>query len=393
MKRFCLVIFGTLVTFGLLVNCGGGGGSGSYDGPLVVVSQGIDLVTYKVPSSGVIKEADRASLAGSVLPQHAIFGITKYPSEKVLYTGSLNECGNETNACWGNGRIDRFTYDDNGILNYDGMAFYYGSGSGPSCANVDWGYPGQEGACAPTTITFSPDGTRAYVDDDYDDVVQIFSVNADGDFTFLWEGSGTSYNGLTASPSGDYLYNGSAVLELSGDTALDPIDFDGEGNATEIASVGGTDMLVTTLSNEELAAYTLTNESTPAIIATIGISEISSVHGPGPAVYQDHTSDLSQFVVVGNESVASVGFDGSTFTLLDQVADADTTNDYIYRSVVVTDDGYALVTWFNTTWDNDTGPYPGGVDVYEIAADGALTKIDSIATTDRVGRASLALRK
>lgn len=378
-----------VVGLGMLTACGGGGGSSA----LVVASEGIDLVSYSVSSNGNVTEIDRASLPSpGLLAQHAIFGITKYPSKKVLYVGSLNECGSGSNACWGNGRIDRFTYSDSGNLSYDGMAFYYGSGSGPACADISSGNPGQDGYCAPTTVAFSSDGSRAYVDDDNDDVVQIFSVDGNGDFTFLWEGSSTSYNGLTVSPNDNYLYNGESVTTLTGDTAA--VTSSGqEGNATEIAAMAGTNMLISTLGNDELAVYTLADESAPAKVDTLMIPVISTDTGPGPAVYQDATSDLSKFVVVGDESVSSVGFDGSTLSLLDQVADADTTTQYIYRSVAVTDNGYALVSWFNKTWDNATGPYPGGLNVYEVAGDGTLTMIDTIGVTDGVGRASLTLRK
>jgi hypothetical protein len=338
---------------------------------------------YDVESDGTVTELDSAALPSSgLLSQHAIFGVTKHPTEKWLYTSSLNECSNWGDACWGNARIDRFTYNAAGEITYDGLAFNYDTGSGPECADEDWGIPGQVGSCAPTTTAFSSDGSRLYADDDDYDVVQIFSVDgATGDLTFLWESpfGYTFYNGLAVSPSDGYLYNGSAVIELVGDTALAPVGTP-VGNATEIVTdTGGDNLLVTTGSNEDLAIYDLTDESAPSLIDEITLADAPVVNfvSGGSARFQASSSDLSTFIVVGAESIATVEFDGATLTLLDQVFDADDTLDVINRGVAITSDGkYALVAWF-IPYDEVGDPLlTGGMTVYGIAVDGTLSVMD-----------------
>jgi hypothetical protein len=284
---------------------------------------------------------------------------------------------------WGNARIDRFIYDAAGQISYDGLAFNYDAGSGPECADEDSGVPGQVGYCAPTTIAFSSDGSRLYADDDNDDIVQIFSVDgASGDLTFLWEGSETYYHGLAVSPSDGYLYNGGRVIELVGDTALDPGE-GSEGNATEVVTdTGGDDLLVTTELNYALTIYDLGDESAPAWIDEIALDDAPVVNfvNSGSARFQASSSDLSTFVVVGTESVASLEFDGESLTLLDQVFDADDSLDVINRGVATTSDGqYALVAWFIPYDESEEPLLTGGITVYGIdAVDGTLSVTDTM---------------
>ena len=155
------------------------------------------------------------------------------------------------------------------------------------------------------------------------------------------------------------------------------------GNATEIVTTtGAVDLMVTTLNNDTLTIFDLVDQSAPAQIATLLLADAPVVNcvNNNPAVFQASSADLSTFVVVGAESVATVGFDGASLTLLDQVFDADDAIDVINRGVAVTSDGeYALVTSF-MPYDAVCDPLlTGKLDVYGIATDGTLTLMDSTA--------------
>lgn len=379
-----LVIFSIT---GLFIACGGGGSTPvtddevtRYEGEMFAVSAGTTLKMYGIDSGGDVSELSSVALPPEgLLSIHGIFDIKKHPSQPWLYVTSLNECSDGEIGCWGNARIDRFSYNAFGVLQYEGLAFNYTTDSGPDCVNTDWGYTGQIGACAPTTIAFSADGTRLYADDDELDGVQIFGVGSSGNLTFIWEGANTNRNGLAVSPSGTHLYNGSNVIELTSDTASDIVEGTG-GNATEIVTNSeGANLMVTTQftrATNELAIYDLADQAAPSLIDSLVLDDapvIEFVNG-GSARFQASSNNLSQFVVVGVESVATISFDGSTFTLQNQLFDTDDTIDVINRSVAVTNSGgRALVSWFKP-YDAAGDPLlTGGLTLYSIAADGTLT--------------------
>jgi len=156
-------------TLFLLAACGDNNSSifnfSSSSSQLVAVAAGTSIIMYGLDDLGDAAELGSASLPDDLAENHAIFGLVKHPTEAVIYASSL------IHKDWGEARIDMFSYDASGNVTYEGQAFDYSEGSGPSCA------VGVDDSCAPTTMVFSADGSRLYVDDDNDDVVQIFSVD------------------------------------------------------------------------------------------------------------------------------------------------------------------------------------------------------------------------
>src|SRR5690606_4931490 len=125
--------------------------------------------------------------ATGLLDGQQIFNVIAHPSQPWLYTASMNECQEQASWCWGNARIDRFVVGANSIT-HAGAAFVHDASQVDiPCAQyaVDPAFVGQVGYCAPVGMAFNTDATRLYVDDDEDDVVHIFSVNAAGNLTFL----------------------------------------------------------------------------------------------------------------------------------------------------------------------------------------------------------------
>jgi len=100
----------------------------NYGGVLSIVGAGTDVVLMGMNASGMLEERGRASLTEQLTDyntNHVIFSITKHPQKDMVFVTSSNECANglsDTDACFGNARIDRFTYDANGIT-YDGLAY------------------------------------------------------------------------------------------------------------------------------------------------------------------------------------------------------------------------------------------------------------------------------
>ena len=359
----------------------GGGGDVLTDGRSVV-SVGTVMSLGGVTVGGDIVEIDSSELPtvvlGGFLPEHTIFSITKHPTENWLYVTSMNECNLGNNACWGNARIDRFSYTRLGIAHED-IVFQYLFGSGPACADEDLGFDGQTGACAPTSTAFSADGLRLYVNDDRDDNVQIFRVHAiTGALTYLSEGATTFLQGLAVSPDGNYLYNGSHVIQVIADVATDLLP-GAKGNATEVVTNAlAENLLATTQSNMTLAIYNLIDQAAPALIHSIGIPNQQGCDLCGAARFQDSPDDLGMFIVVGANSVATVSFDGTTLTLLDQVFDTNPL-DVMNRGVEISEDGtYAGVTWFIPFDEDGNRLMTGGVTVYGIAPDGTLTELGSV---------------
>ncbi len=371
------LVFGAFVLF-FLSGCGDDDNHNGITNK-VLVGDGTTLILYSVQPDGSL-----AALSSAAVPEPAegqeIYGIVKYPTQPWIYVTSMIDYSN------GNGRIDRFLLDGD-TLTYDGAAFIFTDDSGPVAGM----------SCVPTTLAFNSDGTRAYIDEDRLDVVDIFSVDAAGDFSFLWEGAGTSMNGLIVSPDDDKLYNGSNVIDLDGDTAAVSVPGPG-GNANEIVTDDtGTNFMAAVLYTNELAIYGLADQSAPNLIAGIELEEASYelAFDGGPAMYQDSSADLSVFTVVGAETVATFSFDGATFTLLDQYfnnhTDYNVTPQVMNRGVAMTADGTrAVVAWLRPSDENDDPLFDGGITVYAIDAEGTLTAVHTITSTSPV-RAVLSL--
>ena len=332
----------------------GAGGMGGSAGPeaRVIVAHG-RMVRLLDVSGGTIVEVDSAEIpAAGLLAGHQIFGAVQQAGQQRIYVGSSNDCSADIDWCWGNGRIDRFTFTKTDI-SYDGLAYEMNDAAfqadGISCAQGDevfTDYPGQEGSCAPRGFAFSSDGTRFYVQEDANDIVEIFSVDAGtGDLSFIAEGGSTQLHGLAAHPNGTYLYNGTYILNITGDTVVQ-VASDFGGNDTEVVlstgSVATTDLLVTTIDTLELVLYDLTDPVSPVEVDTIGfLSDF-------PVRAQAHNVDYSRFVLVGKDEVRTVSFDGSTLALEDELI-ATGMNPVQNREVAVTgDDGeLAVVVYFS----------------------------------------------
>jgi hypothetical protein len=169
--------------------CGGSGGDKPYEGEMFVVSSGRSLHLFGIVE-GQTTELSAAELPSEgLLDGHGIFGIIRHPSEPWFYTTSFNDCRDNDYWCWGNARIDRFLVEKATITHLDQVFAYDASVELSTCAQEDWGYDGQVGACAPVNGVFSVDGTRLFMNDDSDDVFQIFSVDAStGALDMLFEG-------------------------------------------------------------------------------------------------------------------------------------------------------------------------------------------------------------
>ncbi len=376
---------------------GGMGGMGGTPGPeaRVIVAHGRTVRLLDVSGSTIVEVASAEIPAAGLLAGHQIFGAIQQAGQQRIYVGSANDCSNGDDWCWGNGRIDRFTFTKTGIA-YDGLAYEMNDAAfqadGISCAEGDevaTGYTGQEGECAPGGLAFSPDGTRFYVDDDELDGVEIFSVDAGtGDLSFISEGGDTSVHGLGAHPNGTYLYNATNIYDITGDMVVQLADTSG-GNDTEVVlaadSVATTDLLVTTSNTDGLAIYDLTDPVSPVEIDTIDFMSDYPVRA------QAHNADYSRFVVVGKDEVRTVSFDGTTLTLEDEVI-AVVVDPIQNRDVAVTgDDGeLAVVVYFG---GGDGDPVEaGGAVLYGInAADGALTELDTASYASGPGRVALSV--
>ena len=488
-----------------------------YSGQLVITPSGTDLLLLGIDGAGALSERGRASLDGLTHynTNHHIFSVTKHPLENTVYVTSFNECGSgyrDTDGCWGNGRIDRFSYDANSI-NYEGIAYlaqfplriyppsfdestselsmdfvnqsaenveietveltifketdpstidsacngetlapgdsctvvitntkrpvadelivttaeqkyrtrtdlrsdeddveYYivyqlsvdGAGgeesravlTHPTCFNEGWSV-NQAGYCATTAMTFSEDGTRAFVNEDGDDVALSFSVNTDGNLTFLAQSSSSSsvsLQGIAVHPDNSVLYNGSNSYTVT-DDAIIQHEWEGEdiegGNATEVVrNSSGKSRLISTLSNEALGIYDIeTNPLTPRLISSVDISDLTD----DSIRFQDHSDDLGIIAVVGPSSLSTWSYDGATLTNLDtldtEVEFTDCKDDCDYqvmsRGVQVTGDGsWAVVSTFVNVWDDEslaTVPYLGSTAVYSIdATTGELLEVSKL---------------
>lgn len=149
-----------------------------FGGQLAVAADGVDLVLVGLADDGSLTELDRASLSGEILHynrNHTIFGITRVPSTQTLYVSSMNECGalpGDQDGCWGNARIDRFTYDASS-LTWEGLAYL----AQPHLRLTD---PTYDGTADTVTVTLLNQG---------DVVVNVTTATADSAFTTTCDGA------------------------------------------------------------------------------------------------------------------------------------------------------------------------------------------------------------
>lgn len=376
---------------------GGAAGEGGAGGtpvpvPRVIVSSGRTVRLLDV-TGGELTEVDSAEIPGAgLLLGHQIFGAIQQAGQQRIYVGSANDASTCDDWCWGNGRIDRFTYTRDSIT-HDGIAYNMNNQAflddGISCASGtedDTGFTGQEGFCAPGGLAFSADGTRFYIDDDELDGVEIFSVNpTTGDLSFIAEGGSTSINGLAANPNGTYLYNGTNVLSIAMDMVTDIEGNDG-GNATEFVASGTgvatTDLLITTLDNDTLGAFDLTDPMSPSEVDT-------TTYNSNEVRFQAHTGDLSRFVVIGRNAVRTVAFDGAEFTDEDEII-AMGMDPVQNRGVAISGENeeYAVVAFFGGGEGDDV--IAGGATLYSINTDtGELTSVDEESYAEGASRVVL----
>lgn len=349
-------------------------------GPAVrlLAGEGVTLYLARIDSNQTI-EIDSASIPSTVdeelKTRHTIFSAIKHPTRPWVYTTSF------IHYDWGNGRIDRFNISSDSI-DYAGMVFKYddsgtasSDGQPASCASPE-DESGFYGGCAPVSAVFSADGTRLYIQDDNDDLVQVFAVNlTSGALTFIGEGDNTSLHGLAKHPTLPYLYNGSTTYDVTGDDVVTLVSGD-DGNDTTFYSAAAGDFLYSTVGTSGLAVYGLTDPQAPGLVESI---EIGSNQARAVAMNAEH----NRLVTVGRNTVATVGFDGETMTELDRVTLAEGFN-VENREVALTPDGqHAFVAWFRS--DDTPSGWSGGFSLYGIAADGSLTSLETV-TTEGIGR-------
>lgn len=333
-----------------------------------VISEGRTLHLVRIESGAILEVASASIPAAGLLDGHQIFNVIAHPSQPWLYTASMNECQDADFWCWGNARIDRFVVSANAIT-HAGAAFVHDASKVDiPCTQyaVDPAFVGQVGYCAPVGMAFNAGASRLYVDDDEDDVLHIFAVNAAGNLTFLHEGANTEAHGLALDPTETYVYNGTNVISVAGDVATDV--FDGmAGNATTLVSLAGGPGLVTTQWTEGVAVYDLNDPEVPALVDLYAFGSGNNARDlafdPG----------LNRILTVGRDVVHTLSFDGATLSLDDTYAPpgAEVTE---YRDVARVAGGMALTAWFV----NDAGAISGGADLFSVATDGTLALLDSV---------------
>jgi hypothetical protein len=358
----------------------------------LVITSGLTVALYQMDGSTPVEVGSASIPDDGLLDGHAIFGVVRHPEGSWLYVLSLNGPATEwlgtEDWWWGNARIDRFAVSRNGV-EYAGLAFAYNPDTHDSatiarCSADNW-YPGQVGGCAPVNGIFSYDGARFYIVDDNDDVLHIFQVeDGSGDLTLLWEGGQATYmHGMALHPTEPYLYRGSTVFELLSDDTADRLFQGDEGNYTTYVSrdpADGPDLLFSTYNTNQIGAWSLAD---PEIPVTIDLLEIGTHQARALAV----TESLERAVTVGRNSVATVAFNGDSFTLEEQFEiEREPGDEHIEnRSVaLLSNDTYAAVAWFTRTDTNLSG-FTGGVTIYEISTLGEITALQTL-ELDRASR-------
>lgn len=372
----------------LLSACGDSSNKDNSDGNVttsrdfVAVSSGSSIFIYEMDDAGNALQISSASIPDTnneLSDKHTIFGLVTHPTKPIIYASSLID------RSWGDARIDKFSYDSDGLISYQGNAFTYVGDNVMDCQEYDSNADEYTETCAPTTLHFSSDASQLYVNEGNHLQVQVFAVDeTTGDLTFSAEGADTYTHGLAISPDNNYLYNGLNIIELSDDVPLS-INYSPTigGNATIFTEgTNGENLLVTTLNNNFLAVYQLTTATTFEKIDLLNLD----LNG---AFYQDCTNDLSRFIVVGKEIITSVAFDGTTFSIQDQLIDEDITKEIMNRSVMLSEDGNsAMLASFYT---NEDKVRVGQVSTYLIDEAGKLSLNQTI-DFDKATRAILPIR-
>ena len=196
-------------------------------------------------------------------------------------------------------------------------------------------------------------------------------------------------HGLAAHPNGTYLYNGTNIVNITGDMVMQVANSLG-GNDTEVvlaaSSVASTDLLVTAIDNLELAIYDLTNPESPVEVDTIEF-----LNNDAPVRAQAHNDDYSRFVLVGKDEVRTVSFDGTTLALEDELI-ATGKSPVQNREVAVTGDDSELAVVVYFRGGNMNPIALGGAVLYRIdIVSGALTELDTESYASGPGRVALSV--
>jgi len=380
---------------------GGGGGSGGVAGSggsggdgasveLVIVAHGRTARLLDV-TGGTIQELSSAEIPSpGLLDGHQILSASVEPGRQRIFVGSANDCSarNDVGWCHGNGRIDRFTYTQTSIT-YDGLAYEMNDAAfqadGIACAEgteADTGYLGQEGTCAPVGLAMSPDGSRLYTLERGSNDVGLFAVDpSSGELSFLAEGGPAGSSGVGAHPDGTHVYHGSHVFDVSSDMVV-RIHEGQSGNAAEVIE-GVPDLLVTTLDVSALGVFDLTDRTAPVEIDSLSL-------GSGEVRDQAHNQALTRFVVVGQDSVRTLSFDGASLAAEHGQVTVNPQPQQ-NRAVALTgeNDELAVVAFFRAGSGDPIAN--GGVTLYGIdGPTGRLTLLDE-ADFDGPGRVALSV--
>lgn len=343
-----------------------------------VTAEGANLHLVRARADGLV-DVSSTSLPAGLDANHTIFSVTRHPTQPWLYVTSF------LNYDWGNARIDRFVIHDERLVHagrvfkYDDQSLATSNGQPTACAGTDDG-SGNYGSCAPVAGSFSADGRRFYVQEDSDDVLQIFEVNlATGGLTLIWEGENPSLHGIARHPVQNYLYNGSTVFDVTGDVASS-IFSGADGNDTTIVNTAAGELLVSTVGTGGVGVYSLANPAQPALVDEVTLSQYQL---RAVAV----NSNATRLITAGRNNVRSFSFDGSSLTGLDTLDKSGGSFTYENRKLALTGDGkFALVAWFksNVTSGRPDGGLPeGGFTLYGIADDGTLSELEEVTTAAR----------
>jgi hypothetical protein len=255
----------------------------------------------------------------------------------------------------------------------------------PRCAVEGWGIANQVGACAPTALAISRDGTRVFVNDDRHDLGFVLSLESDGSVAFLSESEdGMNMQGVAVNGDGTAVYNGGTSYSIDADMLVEETYYGG-GNATEVFEVGGVEMLATTIENRDLAIFDLTSPHEPVLIDEVSPAD-------GRARYQHHSADGTRFVTIDHADLVVYAFDGAELTEqfsseipveLDEELCEECEYEGFNRVVQVSADGTQAMTGvFVNAWDEEARsvvPFFGQVRSFDVdGTTGEATEVDSL---------------
>jgi hypothetical protein len=343
------------VALAILSGCSGSHESPTDGGPVerVVFSDGLRLHLARFDGTTLVTVATAQIPEAGLHPSHSIFGLMKHPTRPWLYTTSLADWAGEAPNSWEDPRIDRFAVGRNSIA-WAGVVHEYAV------------------ACNPVNGAFSPSGSRLYVkNNDFD--LEIFQVDPDGALTLLSSAdTSTNHFGVAVDPSGvtTYVYTGGTTVSVEGDVAV-PVGTGGPGNSTRYLPMPGDDLLLSTTATNGLAMYSLADPADPAMIASVAI-------GTKQARAVAINDAMNGVIVVGQNKVATYGWDGGAFTPQASLDPHVGTTPIENREVTyIGDDTRAAVSWFYPD-PTAVGSATGGVSVYEIDPSGAITTLGTV---------------